>query len=242
MYEVPPQLWISVVEMYMEGPASRWYQSLAPQLPYLTWDSFCRLLRDQHEALLCQLFNIRQHTTISAYLKAFSELVDQLTSYSPVHDPLYFTIRFINGLRPDIKAIVIMQRPRDFHTACRLALLQEEVVPMLALKPSRGGDWYASFKPRPPAMTPMPLPPPPPRGDKLPVNFAAKPPPPESSLSALKAYRRALGLCFKCGVKWSKDHQCALEVIFAVEAVWSALPEDEPVEPESPTSPEEPVA
>lgn len=116
MYDIPPQLWISVVEMYMEGPASRWYQSLAPKLPYLTWDSFCRLLHDrfdhdQHEALLRQLFNIRQHTSVSAYVKAFSELVDQLTSYSPVHDPLYFTMRFIDGLQPDIKAIVIVQHP-----------------------------------------------------------------------------------------------------------------------------------
>jgi hypothetical protein len=114
MYDVPPQLWISVVEMYMEGPASRWYQSLAPQLPYLTWNSFCQLLhdrfdRDQHEVLLHQLFNIRHHTTMSAYVKSFSELVDQLTSYSPVHDPLYFTMRFIDGLRLDIKAIVIVQ-------------------------------------------------------------------------------------------------------------------------------------
>jgi hypothetical protein len=86
MYDVPPQLWISVVEMYMEGPASRWYQSLAPKLPYLTWDSFCHLLHDrfdhdQHNTLLRQLFNIRQNTSISAYVKAFSELVDQLTSY-----------------------------------------------------------------------------------------------------------------------------------------------------------------
>jgi Trp operon repressor len=114
MYDVPPKLWISVVEMYMEGPASRWYQSLAPQLPYLTWNSFCQLLhdrfdRDQHEVLLHQLFNIRHHTTMSAYVKSFSELVDQLTSYSHVHDPLYFTMRFIDGLRLDIKAIMIVQ-------------------------------------------------------------------------------------------------------------------------------------
>jgi hypothetical protein len=46
---------------------------------------------------------------VSAYVKSFSELVDQLTSYSHVHDPLYFTMRFIDGLRLDIKAIMIVQ-------------------------------------------------------------------------------------------------------------------------------------
>jgi hypothetical protein len=48
---------------------------------------------------------------------------------------------------------------------------------------------------------------------------AAKPRPPKTSLVALKAYHRAMGLCFKYDVKWSKDHQCAPEVLFAVEAV-----------------------
>lgn len=28
-------------------------------------------------------------------------------------------------------------------------------------------------------------------------------------LAALKAYRRAMGLCFKCGEKWNPQHQCA---------------------------------
>lgn len=37
-----------------------------------------------------------------------------------------------------------------------------------------------------------------------------------------------MGLCFKYEVKWSKDHQCA--------------PEDDSEEPQSPTSPKEPVA
>jgi hypothetical protein len=140
---------------------------------------------------------------VSVYVKSFSELVDQLTSNSPVHDPLYFTMRFIDGLHPDIKAIVIVQRPRNFDTN-RLALLQEEVASPLAPKFSRGGDWYSSIKPRPTASTPLPLPPPPPRTDKQQVAPLAKAPPPDSSFAALKAYRRAMRLCFKCGVKWSK--------------------------------------
>jgi hypothetical protein len=57
----------------------------------------------------------------------------------------------------------------------------------------------------------------------------------------LKAYRRALGLCFKCGVKWSKDHQCTPEVLFAVEAVLSSLSEEDTEAPQSPTSQEAPV-
>lgn len=132
MYEVDRSVWISVVEHYMEDPAARWYQSVSSQLQDASWDTFCHLLhnrfdRDQHEFLLRQLFNVRQQTTVSDYVTTFFELVDQLKAYSPVADPLYFTMRFIDGLRHDIKAIVLVQRPQTFDTACRLALLQEEV-------------------------------------------------------------------------------------------------------------------
>ena len=131
-YAVDPLLWVGLVEHYMEGPAGIWYQSIAPQLPCTTWDSFCSLLherfdRDQHEFLLRQLFNIRQQTSVSAYATAFSELVDQIKSYCPNSDPLFFPQCFIDGLRQDIKAIVLVQRPQNFDAAVRLALLQEEV-------------------------------------------------------------------------------------------------------------------
>lgn len=37
-------------------------------------------------------------------------------------------------------------------------------------------------------------------------------PPVEDKLRALKAYRRAKGLCFTCGERWSQDHQCKATV------------------------------
>ena len=229
-YEVHPSIWVSLVEHYVEGAAASWYQSLAPQLPMLNWTSFCQLLhdrfdRDQHESLLRQMFNIRQNTTVSAYVSAFSQLVDQLTVYSPSADPLFFSTRFMDGLRPDIRAIVVMQRPQNFDTACRLALLQEEVA---SAKPYRPGDWSSSYKSTPTVKTPLSLPPPP-KVDRATVPFApatAATKSPNSTLKAIKAYRRALGLCFKCGGKWSKDHQCSPEVLLAVEAIWQDFQDD----------------
>jgi len=71
----------------------------------------------------------------------------------------------------------------------------------------------------------MPLPPPPPKQDK-PLNGPAPTeaaPNSTSALGALKAYRRALGLCNKCITKWSKDHKCALEVLHVVHDLWESL-------------------
>jgi hypothetical protein len=45
----------------------------------------------------------------------------------------------------------------------------------------------------------------------------------DSKLAAIKSYRKALGLCYKCGAKWSKDHKCSLEVLLAVKAVWDSF-------------------
>ena len=53
--------------------------------------------------------------------------MDQLSAYGAVSDPLYFTTRFLDGLRDEVRAVVIMQRPGDLDAACSLALLQEEV-------------------------------------------------------------------------------------------------------------------
>ncbi|CAD6206729.1 unnamed protein product [Miscanthus lutarioriparius] len=231
---VDPSIWISLVEHYMEGPAAIWYQSIAPQLPSATWESFCQMLherfdRDQHEHLLRQMFSIRQHTSVSAYVTAFSQLVDQLISYSPRADPLFYTQCFIDGLRSDIRAVILVQRPQTFDAVVRLALLQEEVATAPNLRVQRGGDWSTAVQPRLPAAaaSPLPLPQPPPRADKAVAPIAAASvganvQTTTQTMAAVKAYRRALGLCFKCNAKWSKDHVYAPEVLHAV-ALWESF-------------------
>jgi hypothetical protein len=82
-------------------------------------------------------------------------LVDLLVVYEHSSYHIYYTTRFVDGLKDDIKSVVLVQRPIDLDTTCTLALLQEE-----ASKPD------AAFRPKPQSnATPMSLPPPP-RWDK----------------------------------------------------------------------------
>lgn len=95
-----------------------------------------------------------------------------------------------------------MQQPKNLDTVCHLALLQEEVASAPA-KQFRFGDWSSSYKPLPAGKVPLPLPPPP-KVEK--ANVPVIPTPgaatsSDSTLKAVKAYRRALGLGFKCGAK-----------------------------------------
>jgi hypothetical protein len=85
-----------------------------------------RFSRDQHELILRQLFHIKQTSTVTEYVEKFTKLVDQLKSYNPNFDTLSLITRFVDGLRIDIRAVVLVARPSTLDTACTLALLQEE--------------------------------------------------------------------------------------------------------------------
>lgn len=52
---------------------------------------------------------------------------------------------------------------------------------------------------------------------------------PEDKLSTLKSYRRAKGLCFKYGEKWSHGHKCPPTIsLHAIEEAWQFLHENNP--------------
>jgi hypothetical protein len=67
-----------------------------------------RFGREHQELMLRQLFNIKQHGSVSEYVEQFSGLVDQLTAYGHSIDPLYFTMRFIDGLKFDILRLLCL--------------------------------------------------------------------------------------------------------------------------------------
>lgn len=111
--------------------------------------------------------------------------------------------------------MVLVQRPPDLDTACSLALLQEEVADGVFR------DMPSSQAPRPLDNNkfhgaPLPLPQPPTRivaptgaTDRRGTEGARAD---NSKLKALRDYRRAHGLCFKCGEHWAHDHVCWMVV------------------------------
>lgn len=82
-----------------------------------------RFGKDQYQSLVRQLFRIKQLGTVVEYIEQFSNLVDQLSAYESVADPLFFSTRFVDGLRDDIRVVVLVERLSDLDTACTLALL-----------------------------------------------------------------------------------------------------------------------
>jgi hypothetical protein len=78
--------------------------------------------------LIRQLFHIRQTGTATEYVEQFSILIDHLSAYEANTDPLYYMMRFIDGLHDDVKVVIVVQRPSTQDTMCALALVQEEAL------------------------------------------------------------------------------------------------------------------
>lgn len=91
-------------------------------------------------------FDIRQTSSVSEYVDQFTSLVDQLTAYASHLDPVYYTQRFIDGLRDEFKSTILFQRPTLLDTACVLAQLQEKVVASTAQRTFRRPEMPSSSR------------------------------------------------------------------------------------------------
>jgi len=226
--------------MHFQGPAKRWLSLVEEELENQGWDEFCaqllsRFARDEHE-LLHRLFQIRQTGPVSKYIEKFVGPVDELKAYAKNPDPLYYVQHFIDGLRDEIKAVLMVHKPATLDTACMLAELQEEALG-LTKRPYRRFDQASNSKPG--WGPPLALPPPPPQAPgavRRPVNVAATTI--DDKMQALRAARRAQGLCYRCGAKWSRDHRCSETVqLHLVQELWDILPISDDADEEGPASP-----
>lgn len=161
-------------------------------------------------------------------------MVDQLKAYVKHPDPFFYTQRFIDGLQDDIKAVVLIQHPKNLDIAFVLAELQEEALG-LTKKP------YRHFEAKPAWPGALPLPPPPPKPVAMEPKRLLEAPSStvEEKFQSLRASRRARGLCIRCGAKWSCDHKCSEMVqLHVVQEILDMFPEaDEEAAESSPTLP-----
>jgi hypothetical protein len=153
-----------------------------------------------------QLDSLRQTGLVDDYYTRFVELSHHIQLYNQAYDHVFFVTRFLNGIRDEIRSVITLHCPKDVETACALALLQETELEngkkKLPHKYDMGGSVKTSFKsgysvdkdkPKTDSK----------HADELKQN---------EKLDFLRAYRKDKGLCFKCGEKWSRQHQCPQQV------------------------------
>lgn len=121
LYRVPPSSWVKLASLQIVPLASRWLPSVEHKMKSCSWDQFAKLVldrfgREHHELLVRQFLSIRQTSSVSDYIERFLVLADQLVAYESQPNPVYFTMRFIDGLTAEIRAAVLIHRPPDLDT------------------------------------------------------------------------------------------------------------------------------
>jgi hypothetical protein len=240
-YAVPVERWVKLATMYFEGSAVFWVQSMEGRIREMGWETLCAALsarfgRDQHNLLIRQFYHIHQTSSVAEYVENFDQLMHQLLAHENNLTSTMITARFVDGLKDEIKTVVIIQRPPDLDTACSLAMLQEDVLQHTRHREIKRSD-FSNFSRTQTKSTPMPLPLPPfpvtrvsgateeRRSQQQHQNKGE-----DSKLSTLRAYRRAKGLCFKCGERWSHSHRCSTAVpLHVVEEMWELATKEEDI-------------
>ncbi|XP_021317789.1 uncharacterized protein LOC110435983 [Sorghum bicolor] len=152
-------------------------------------------------------------------------------AHPAVHDTLAYTTRFIDGLREDIRAVILVARPASLDAAYTLASLQEEAGGPVRTR-DRRTDFSKFSAGRGGLGSPMPqgrMADDKPSGSK----FSS----PEDKLSSLKNFHRARGLCIRCGEKWAPGHKCSSQPqLHALQEVWELFQDSFQDEEEDPHS------
>jgi hypothetical protein len=251
-YAIPIERWVRLAVMNFEGSATYWVQSMESRIREMNWESLCvaletRFGRDQHNTLIRHFYHIRQTNSVPEYIENFDQLIQQLLAHENHLSSAMITTRFIDGLKDEIKSVVIIQRPADLDTACSLAMLQEDVWLHSGRREMRRTD-FSNFIRSPAKPAPMPLPLPPVASHRT-SNFGDRRSSVQTTskredgrLIALRDYRRARGLCFKCGEKWGHTHRCSTTMpLHLVEEMWELAMEGETLVEETENAPEEPL-
>lgn len=132
-----------------------------------------------------------------------------------------FVERYIAGLRPEIRAAVILHRSEDVDTASCLALLQEVEVEQ-DKTPTSGKSGHRSYTKTASA------------SDKNKAGAASEDTRKWSEkLEALRAYRKSKNLCFTRGEPWARGHKCPDKVpLHVMEELLEVLQLDDLPDPQ----------
>lgn len=203
MYRVPVHHWVSTATLYLDGLAAMWFQAYKRLHRRLTWDEFTGAVvtefgHDEYDVQMTKLQQLRQTTSVNEYKAQFEECMYHLLSLDPTMSTRWFVSQFVFGLRDELRGPVRFQAPTSVTRAAALAKIQEEEVEHI--RPRNRPAAPTKHPPQPvagvvhrPALGRTELPH---RQGNDDFNRERQ----------IRDFRRANGLCFKCGDKYSKEH------------------------------------
>jgi hypothetical protein len=158
---------------------------------------------------MSRALDIRQTCDVATYQQEFENLMHQLLAHNPAIDETFFVAKFVEGLKRDIRVVVIIHQPRTVDAAISLALLHEAQLQDYRRGRYEVKKWHNRAG----------------RG-KLGIHPAEKETPPEKPIAVpvpnkfaeLRRQRKERNECFKCGGKFVPGHKCPKQVELSVIA------------------------
>lgn len=202
MYSTPCHQWLSVASLYFSGHAALWWQAYKRCHTVTNWEVLCAAIveefgQDEYDMHMSKLNQLRQSGSVLEYRRAFEEIMYQLISLDSSLNTKFFVSKFVLGLKDELRTAVRLQAPSSVTRAVSLARIQEEELelygPRQRVIPSGKSPITSLASSSSTAMSVS--------GTKRIVDDYGRE-------RQLRDYRRANGLCFRCGDKYSKEHKC----------------------------------
>ncbi|KAL0409740.1 UNVERIFIED_CONTAM: hypothetical protein Sradi_1908400 [Sesamum radiatum] len=133
MIPIPEDQKVPLASVHMEGRAELWYQSHVekrgePSSAELIVAILERFEDLDHERVVSDFNQLHQETTVHAYLQRFEELEAQMLIFNKNLGEEFFMMKFISGLKQEIKGHVATMNPTTLTQAIVLARKQEITV------------------------------------------------------------------------------------------------------------------
>jgi hypothetical protein len=93
LYVVPMHRWIGLATMHFEESTTFWLQSIESKLREMNWEDLC----------------VSIITRFGNYIEHFDQFVHQLLAHESQLTPTMIIARFVDGLRDEIKFVVVIQ-------------------------------------------------------------------------------------------------------------------------------------
>ncbi|XP_020104448.1 uncharacterized protein LOC109721311 [Ananas comosus] len=223
IYGIKEHQKLEVATMHMEPKVDTWFHGYIAEKGVVSWEIFaqdvCKRFDSNGLRDVVEEFNkLTQQGTVEDYQEQFEYLRSRLLQTSSQFSPDYFLSSFLSGLKEELKSAVKMMYPKSLNQAFELARLQEQNIAAMMrknkvwLRTQGVATLSDNSKGNSSATTTKVV--------DTTKNYASKSAAERSqSNRQLWEQRKAAGLCFKCGDKYSFGHQCKQQTVNTMNAI-----------------------
>jgi hypothetical protein len=230
-------VWVSFATINFRGNAELWLQSYEAQHTIGSWAELCvavehKFGRDLQFNYMRDLLAIKQTSDVLDYSTRFEQAKHRVLVHNKNMGEVFFVQKFLDGLKFPISNAIALHKPRTVDAALSLALMQEDILEAASRRFQPRVREYSRSAIKTPSSTALGISPVPgvlgplPGTDK---NSADTNPRPkwDDKVVALRAARRAKGLCMKCGELYNPQHRCPKQVpLHVLEELWELCQPD----------------